>query len=408
MVSSHIVIKAVNNDGTPVTGKKIVFQAGNYGYLDNNQISDTRETNDSGVAEINFYIPKNAGISMTETVYVIATLIDEGRADSSITQVNSIIPIEIIPYANMGFLLTGHVTTPLGVGISEVVVELKGEDGHASGAAVTQSDGEYRFYVNSGWYGEIAPPGSGGEETTPDLGLGNIAAVINYTFTPASYTFEAEMPVLTNIYNLNFIGISDEKASKLSADISTWAAPMDGGSQLVNVYNISKEKQIDYFVIPDSNWLRVSPSSGSTPGSFDIIADANNTSATRTGKVMISATNTQSTEVTITVNQIVNDNTSYLAVSPTDIYVPASGNVRYIVTVSNPTTSDVLNWTLDSDATWLGITPTSGDTDNNNTFEVKVQGANPTSTDRVGRIYITAKFNNADVVAVVKVRQVGS
>jgi hypothetical protein len=103
---------------------------------------------------------------------------------------------------------------------------------------------------------------------------------------------------------------------------------------------------------------------------------------------------------------LVSDVLPSLAATPADIYVPASGNVKYTVTVSNPTTDDVLNWTLDSDSTWLGIKPTNGDTLHNDTFEVKVQGANPSTSDRVAKIYITATENGA--VAIVKVRQQGS
>ncbi len=408
MVTSHITVTAVNNNGTPVVGKTVVFQAGRYGYLDGNQISDVRTTNASGVAEINFYIPQSAGISMTETVYVSATLIDEGGLDNTYAQIFDMIPIEVIPYINQGFLLTGHVYTTGYVGIGEVVVQLKGEAGHASGTTVTLPTGEYGFYVSGGWYGTISA-GTGSDEgtPTPDEGLGFItAAVDNYTFTPTSYTIDVSAPVTTSIYNLDFIATSSEAVDKLATDILTWDAPIEGGSQLVNVYNISHEAHIDYVVLPDSNWLRASPSSGTTPGSFSLIADENTTSQTRSGKITISATNTLSTEVVITVNQEISDINPSLEAKPADIYVPASGNVKYTVTVSNPTTSDNLAWTLDSDATWLGITPTSGDTESNNTFEVKVQGANPTSTDRVGKIYITATSNGA--VAIVKVRQEGS
>jgi hypothetical protein len=407
-VSSHISATALYNDGTPASGKTVVFEAGNYGYLDGNQISDVRVTNASGVAEINFYIPASARISMTETVYVKATLIDDIGLDNTFAQVFDYIPIEIIPYVNQGFLITGHVYTPALVGIGEVVVQLKGEAGHASGTTVSLlPTGEYGFYVTPGWYGTIeAGTGTGEGGTTPDVGWAGITAGDDYTFTPTSYSILDTAPVTTNVYKLDFIATSTTVSNKLSTDILIWDAPNNGGSQMVNVYNISNEAQIAYVVIPNVNWLTVSPSSGTTPGNFTMTANENTTTATRSGKFTISATNTLSTEVVITVNQLISDVTPSLAATPADIYVPASGNVKYTVTVSNPTTSDVLAWTLDSDATWLGITPTSGDTLHNDAFEVKVQGANPTSTDRVGKIYITATSNGA--VAIVKVRQEGS
>lgn len=404
-VSSHITVTATYNDGTPVSGKTVVFQAGNYGYLDGNQISDVRTTNASGVAEINFYIPASAPITATETVYVSATLVDDTEINNIYSQIYVDVPIQVIPYIEKGFLITGHVYTQALVGIGEVVVQLKGEAGHASGTTVTiLPSGEYEFYVSPGWYGTILAGTSGGE-TTPDAGWAGITAGEDYTFTPTSYTINW---VSSNVAGLDFIATSTTASNKLSADILTWDAPNEGGSQSVNVYNLSNEAQIAYVAIPNVNWLTVSPSSGTTPGNFTMTADENTTTATRIGKVTISATNTTSTEVVITVNQLVSDVTPSLAAAPADIYVPASGNVKYTVTVSNPTTDDVLNWTLDSDATWLGIKPTSGDTLHNDEFEVKVQGANPDPTDRVAKIYITATYTGGTAVAIVKVRQQGS
>jgi len=408
--SSHITATATYNDGTPIAFKNVVFQAGKYGYLDGNQISDVRTTNAGGVAEINFHIPASADVSTTETVYVSATLVDDNAIDSVYSQVSEYIAIVVIPYIDRGFHITGHVYTPALVGIGEVVVQFKGEAGHASGNAVSfLPSGEYGFYVSPGWYGTIeAGVGSGGGTPIPDAGWAGITAGEDYTFTPASYVIDVSNPVSTNVYNQDFIATSTTASNKLSTDILTWDAPNDGGSQLVNVYNISNEAQIAYVVIPNVNWLTVSPSSGATPGNFTMTANENTTTATRSGKFTISATNTLSSEVVITVNQLISDVTPSLAASPSDIYVPASGNVKYTVTVSNPTTDDVLNWTLDSDATWLGIKPTSGDTLHNDTFEVKVQGANPDPTDRVGKIYITATYTGGTAVAIVKVRQQGS
>lgn len=406
-VSSHITVTATNNDGTPVAHKNVVFQAGNYGYFDGNQISDVRETTDNGVAEINFYIPSSAAISTTETVYITATLVDDTAIESAYSQVSNYIPIVVIPYIDKGFLITGHVYTQALVGIGEVVVQLLGADGHASGTTVSLlPSGVYEFYVSPGWYGTIqAGTGSTDTETALGVGWAGITASDDYTFTPTSYTIGS---VTTNVYNQDFIATSITNVDKLSTDILIWDAPNDGGSQLVNVYNLSQEAQIAYVAIPDSNWLTVSPSSGTTPGNFTMTADENTTTATRSGKVTISATNTTSTEVVITVNQLISDVTPSLAATPADIYVPASGNVKYTVTVSNPTTDDVLNWTLDCDATWIGLKPTSGDTMHNDEFEVKVQGANPDTTDRVAKIYITATYTGGTAVAIVKVRQEGS
>lgn len=405
-VHSQITVTALYNDGTPVSNKRVLFESLGYGYLDNNQVSDIRTTNDSGVAEINFFISANAPVSMTETTYVSAVLIDDGGLETSYSRVFDYISIQLIPYQTLGYLLTGHVYTQAMVGIGEVVVRLSGEAGHSSATTVSfLPSGEYAFYVSPGWYGSIQA-GTGSEETPPDAGWTGIMASEDYTYTPTEYTIDVAVPVTGNRYNLDFIATPTSVVDKLATDILTWDVEGEGGSQLVNVYNLSKEAQIAYLAIPNVNWLSVSPSSGTTPGSFTMTADENTGHASRSGKITIAATNTSSTEVVITVTQLTGGVSPSLAATPSDIYVPASGNVKYTVTVSNATTNEVLNWTLDSDATWLGIKPTSGDTSHNNEFEVKVQGANPSSSDRVGKIYITdTKYGS---VAIVKVRQQGA
>ncbi|HLP61633.1 MAG TPA: BACON domain-containing protein, partial [Candidatus Deferrimicrobium sp.] len=385
-ISSHITVTALNNDGTPVVGKTVVFQAPECcigGYFDNHQISDTRITNSSGMAEINFYIEHTALMRCMDYMYINVTLEEaDARYDNTMAQVTDTIPIKIISKNSQEgkICIGGYILTTAGIPVSEVLLTL--DDGSTT---VSQEDGSYFFTVYPGWTGTITP------------------SLDNYIFTPASYTISSP-PVISSRLDLNFIAQTDPNAvvNKLDTDITNWEAPANGGSQLVNVYNVSQEAAIDYIVLPNTNWIRVMPSSGTTPGNFTIFVSKNTTGHSRSGKVTVSATNTQSEEVVITIMQIVDGAFPSLAVNPSDIYAPASGNITYTVTVSNPTTSDVLDWTLDSDATWLAITPTSGDTLNNDTFTVKVQGVNPFNTDRVGRIYVTAS-NGA--VAVVKVRQ---
>ena len=64
-VSSLITVTALNNDGTPASGRNIVFQVDIYGYFENYQITDIRETNSSGVATITYYIPPGTCIRGT-------------------------------------------------------------------------------------------------------------------------------------------------------------------------------------------------------------------------------------------------------------------------------------------------------------------------------------------------------
>ena len=388
-IYSHITVTALNNDGTPVAGKPVIFQTPNCCngvYFDNFQLSDTRTTNTNGIAEINLYVEHTSLMECQDYAYVTATLVDEGSLNNEFAQIYANVPIKIIPSNSQEGVICigGFVLTPDNIPVSEVV--LTTDSGFTT---VSMEDGSYAFRAYSGWSGTIVP------------------SLENYIFTPALITIPEDNPVTANVFTLNFRALTDPNATvnKLTTDIVNWEAPLQGGTQLINVYNISHEATIDYLLLPSASWIKVAPSSGTTPGSFTVTVARHTGDRPRSGKVRILATNTQSEEAIVNIMQLIDGVYPSLAVTPNDITAPASGNLKYTVSVYNPTTDDKLYWTLDSDATWLAITPTSGDTVHNAEFTVKVEGANPTSKDRVGKIYITA---NTGAVAVLKVRQLGS
>lgn len=484
-VYSVITITALNNDGSPVVGKDVIFQESGFGYFENYQISDVRTTDGSGVVRINYFIPPNANVKANITTYITAILVDDGRLDSSQAQIRDNIPIIIIPYKTEGVVIHGHVLTPAGNGVGEVVVELLGADGHARDVTVTRSSGSYEFYVIAGWYGTITPSKDG------------------YSFIPTEYSFTDQNPVYMDMLNLDFTAIINA-GNNLAVDIDTWDVGPEGGTQKINVYNSTGDSSISYLVVPNANWLTVTPSSGSTPGDFTILADENKTGEDRSATVTVVPTDAQGTEVTITVNQtgtevsgdatlavdrqtlnladdaiaeenavtisvynsttdeqidyLITPNDAWIhvtettgttddsfgvyvdtntgaartgtitltatstgvsnptltitvnqdvggsiAVRPTTINASAAGNQNFSVSVYNATNSDILNWTVTNDETWIKILPLTGQT--NESFTVTVQGPNPTSSVRSGVITITADNGS---VAYVTVYQNGS
>ncbi len=117
----------------------------------------------------------------------------------------------------------------------------------------------------------------------------------------------------------------------------------------------------------------------------------------RTGSVVLTATSTGVTNstLTITVNQEAGPS---VAVSPETINASAGGGENFTVTVTNPTSSDVLTWTLANSEAWIAVSPSSGYT--GESFVVTIQGANPNSSVRIGTITVTASNGTTATVTV--------
>lgn len=369
-VSSYLTVTAINNDGTPVQGRQVVFQVGDYGYLNNFQVSDVQTTNQSGAVHRTFYIPAHSNINATVLTEVKVTLIDDGRLDSTMAQITDTIPIKIIPYMEQGFVIHGRVVTPAGNGVGEVTVYLEGADGNGSALTVTRPSGSYEFYVGSGWYGSITPSAEG------------------YSFTPATIEFTSANAIYQDTYYQDFIAVF-AGGNNLAVDVDTWEnVPVAGGSLTVNVYNGTGDSSIGYIVIPDSEWISVSPTTGSTPGSFTITVDENTTGEVRSGSVTVTATDTSSSEVTITVDQLSHEvgSDAELSVDRTTLNVEAAGSTE-TVNIYNNTTSDTIDFIVTPNDSWITVTPTSGSTDTS--IDITV-AQNTDGAARTGTVTITA------------------
>jgi hypothetical protein len=164
--------------------------------------------------------------------------------------------------------------------------------------------------------------------------------------------------------------------------------PIEGGTQVVNVYNGTGDASIGYFVIPDANWIHVSPNSGSTPGSFTITVDENTTGADRNGSITINATDSASPSVTITINQLGGEvpSNARLAVDLQTLNLPWE-TTAVTINVYNSTTSDSISYIVTSipENDWISTSKTSGATNDTLTITVlnNMEGA------RTGQVILT-------------------
>ncbi len=374
-VFSNLRVTALNNDGTPAANKEVIFQDGGYGYFEGYEISVVRRTDAAGVVNMTYFIPPGASIKAELLSNISITLVDNGRLDSAHGLIHDTIPIRIVPYMTEGVVLHGHVLTPAGNGVGGVTVELQGADDNPSGVTVTRPSGSYELYVSGGWYGSIVPSHE------------------SYAFSPADYTFTATSPVYTDIDGLDFVGIF-AGGNTLLTDVEEWYVGSGGGTTLVNVINSTGDSSIGYVLVPNSDWLTVSPSSGSTPGSFTIDADPNTTGLDRDGWITISATDTVSAALTVSVHQSSSDVSidSTLAIDPTNMDVPCEGKygasqLDYAsVNIYNSGSIEAINFVYNTSADWI-VLPTglSANTTTTLTFSIE---PNP-GPQRTGYIQFT-------------------
>jgi len=99
--STLITVRALKNDGTPMSSKYIIFDSDimNIGYFGDHKQSDIQVTDSTGTAKTTFYIPPGTGFTNDVIVNVTATYSDDGRLDNTISAVYNKIPIKLKPAA---------------------------------------------------------------------------------------------------------------------------------------------------------------------------------------------------------------------------------------------------------------------------------------------------------------------
>ena len=120
-----------------------------------------------------------------------------------------------------------------------------------------------------------------------------------------------------------------------------------------------------------TNWLSVTPTSGTTPAALSISANgANLTPGTYTGTVTVNAPNAANSPAAVTVTLTVNSGTLTATPAPTSaglsLTVPAGGTTPATQTITLAGAPGAINFTAAATTTtggnWLTVTPTSGTT----------------------------------------------
>lgn len=392
---SVITATAMHNDGTPAAGYKVIFEEGAYGYFDGYRISDSRTTNASGVAQINYYIPAGSPVKATIMTNISVTLVDDGRLDNNISAVYDVIPVKLIPYIQQGIELSGYIRTPAGNSVEDVPVVFQGGGGgSASGIVVTDNSGQYRYFVAAGWYGTVTPNSSG------------------YNFSPLSYEFNETAPVYSDRSDLDFVA-SFESGNTLTTDVQSWTVLAEGGTQDVNVTNATGDAVINYTVVPDREWLHVNPASGDTPGRFTITVDENTLGEDRSGTVTVAATNVQGTSVTIDITQRGKDvsDQAILAADREEINFEAnpidSTDLAATINVYNAGTSEPISYIITKTAPWINIGTTSGTT--NDSFSIVCEANTGEARSTEVKLYPTSTgVANSEVTITVNQEAAGT
>lgn len=283
-VYSDITIEAKKNDGTPMANFKIIFEQEGWGYFEGFRASDTRWTNGQGIAQIRYWVPAGSAVKTDTLTYIRATLVDDGRFDNPMAQVNDLIPVRIIPYQTQLVCLHGKVRTNLGEGIPNVIMELS----EMGGVTLTRVSGSYDICVAPGWAGTITPNLSG------------------YTFIPTNYDF-TNSPVTTDLYNLDFYAEGGPTSALTIVPTTVTFATSAAGSSNITVYNSGSTISIPYTISTSETWITIDGSSarsGATEQTHTITVQAN-AGVARTGFVTIYADdpNTSGSPLVFTVTQ---------------------------------------------------------------------------------------------------------
>ena len=196
------------------------------------------------------------------------------------------------------------------------------------------------------------------------------------------------------------IVVSQTPAAILCVTPSTWSVADAGGtSPSTEVTNCGSAESFSWSVGEDADWLNLSVTNGTTPGSFTITADSNLSGTGREDTVTVSAPGMSGSPILIAVNQ--QSVVAVLCVSDTSWTAPDTGGTSDGVLITNCGNDVTLSWIATENLDWLSISHTSGTTPGS--FAVTVD-SNWTGSDRTGAVIITA-LGIPDSMAVITVTQ---
>lgn len=176
---------------------------------------------------------------------------------------------------------------------------------------------------------------------------------------------------------------------------------------LVNTFNISPSIRVvgatqgsttfsvnsntPWTAYDDASWFYITPGSGSNNGTITVNYTANSSSESRDGKIFIMSGGIVNMAIVIQSSQTA----SVLSVSPSSKNVGSAAGTETFSIASN------VSWTVNENTTWLSVTPSSGI--NNGTFTVSYS-ANTNPSSRTANITVTG----GGITQVVEVVQAGA
>jgi mannan endo-1,4-beta-mannosidase len=139
---------------------------------------------------------------------------------------------------------------------------------------------------------------------------------------------------------------------------------------------VTVTSNVSWSISDNQSWITVSPTSGSSNGSFTITATANTGSSSRTGTVTVAG---GSLTRTVAVTQAA-PSSSTLTVSTTTASLAAAASSATFTITSN------VSWTVTDNQSWLSVSPASGS--NNATVTISAT-ANTSASSRSGSVTVT-------------------
>ncbi len=176
----------------------------------------------------------------------------------------------------------------------------------------------------------------------------------------------------------------------LNLAVSTTSLSLSATSNSQSSFTVTSNTS--WNVSDDASWLTASPASGANNGTVTVTATSNNTSPNpRTAIVTISGTGVSSKTVTVTQNGIALN----LSVSTTSLSLSATSNSQSSFEVTSNT-----SWSVNDDASWLTVSPSSGS--NNGTVTVTATSVNTSINSRTAEITVSSTGVDSKTVNVIQ------
>jgi hypothetical protein len=240
---------------------------------------------------------------------------------------------------------------------------------------------------------------------SPSSGSGNGAVTMTVatgTLTAGSYsgTITIAATGATSVTIPVTFAVVAPPAIGMSPSSLSFTAQQGAGNPVAQTLNISNTGggTLSWSATPDTTWLAASPSSATGNGTVSVcVTTGILTAGSYTGNITLSATGASSRTVPVTFTITAAPS---ISLSPTSLTYTAtqggSNPANQTVTLTN--TGGVANWAVSDNASWLSVSPTSGN--NSSTLTATVNTTGLTAGAYTGTITVSATGATSRTVAV--------